>query len=142
MERKEILAVILAAAVIIIVIGVLGMVRGNTEDSSVPDFDPSLLTEAPAVTEKTDIWDVIRDQQAAMTSTEPEAVVTDAVVTDDAGDAVTDENGIVLTEAPAETATPGEAESDTEPIMQDVIIDEVVPADDVPAQTAIQINLN
>lgn len=101
MEHREIFTVILAVALVIIVIGVLGMVSSKGNENSTAE--PETTTERPPITQQTDIWDMIHSQQAAMTTTEaPEPAdetVTEAViVTDEEGNPVTDEEGNPVTE--------------------------------------------
>lgn len=142
MEHREIFAVILAAALVIIVIGVLGMVRsssGNREDSE--EF--AITTERPPITEKTSLWDMIHDQQAAMTTTETETETTtvteSVIVTDEEGNAVTDEDGNVVTEPMPEPSVTDEAAPEEMTTTTTTEAAPEVPAE--PAETRIEITI-
>ena len=70
MESKEILAVILAALITILIIGVLSMIKGRA-DASQNDSVPARTTvaEPDPVYMETDIWDYIREQNATTVTT-------------------------------------------------------------------------
>ena len=70
MESKEILAVILAALITILIIGVLSMIKGRA-DASQNDSVPARTTvaEPDSVYMETDIWDYIREQNATTVTT-------------------------------------------------------------------------
>lgn len=157
MEHKEIVTMVLAVALVIIVIGVLGMVtrNGGVEDSVA---EPATTPELPPITRETDIWDLIREQQAAMTTTEAtdaeEGTVTDTViVTDEEGNPVTDEEGnpvtesVVVTDEDGNPVTTETAETDedgnpiTEETETETVTDFEMAADpNAPARTEININ--
>lgn len=159
MEHREIFTVIIAVALVIIVIGVLGMISSRTgsEDSTA---EPAVTTERPPITQETDIWDLIHSQQAAMMTeaTEPEEeTVTDTViVTDEEGNPVTDEDGNPVTEAVVVTDEDGNpvtgtsavTDEDGNPVTEETttttetVTNAAVPADpNAPAHTEININL-
>lgn len=146
MEHKDILAVVLAAFLVIVVIGVIGTVR-SSEDGKEPAEDSVVVTERPPLMEQTDIWDVIHDQQAAMTTTEAEGESTDVtepvIVTDEEGNAVTDEEGNPVTEPteaePEDPDAPEAVTQDTEETATETTTEAKRP--DVPAQTQIEISI-
>lgn len=120
MEKKDLLAIICAVGIVIIVIGVLGMVKGTQtpQNNSIPDLPAS--TEPIVLIEKTDVWDSIRQMQttAAVTGLTGEAAVT--------GD-VTDMQSSGETQSTALTLP---AETDDLPAESDV-----TQADELPAVT-------
>ncbi|MBQ9907289.1 MAG: hypothetical protein IJM46_11015 [Oscillospiraceae bacterium] len=136
MESKEILAVILAALGIILLIGILSMVTKKnemTEESSVPAVTE--VTQPDPVYFETDIWDVIREQNATTAATEETLEDGTPVTTGSDGETGTlpegaetlnpDESGI-LTESGAETETETttvtEATADLTPKVQTYIL--------------------
>lgn len=143
MESKEILAVILAALGIILLIGILSMVTKKnemTEESSVPAVTE--VTQPDPVYFETDIWDVIREQNATTAATEETLEDGTPVTTGSDGETGTlpegaetlpegaetlnpDESGI-LTESGAETETETttvtEASADLTPKVQTYIL--------------------
>lgn len=154
MEHREVFTVILAVALVIIIIGVLGMFSAT--GSGDPAVESETTTERPPITQTTDIWDAIREQQAAMTTTdetEPEdGAVTEAViVTDEEGNPVTDEEGnpvteqLIVTDEDGNPVTePVETDEDGNPITEETeteTVTETALYPDEPAHTQINVNL-
>lgn len=157
MEHKEIVTMVLAIALVIIVIGVLGMIsRAAGNEDSVAD--PATTSELPPITRETDIWDVIHEQQAAITATaatdsEQETVTDAVIVTDEEGNPVTDEEGNPVTESVVVTdedgnpvtVKPVETDEEGNPITSEAetetVTDSGMTADPyAPARTEININ--
>ena len=130
MEHKEVFAVIIAAAIVIIVIGVLSMIRGDQQTDET-ESQPAVITQAPAAVQQTDVWDMIREQQAVIT-TEVTSITTDV----SEPEAEPGEIGDTFTENNVETVTmPAEA-------VEEIPAGGQNPVSDGPAVTEIQIVLN
>ena len=142
MERKEILAVILAAAIIIIVIGVLSMIGdGKTPDK--PEDSVLAETEQAIPPAKTDVWDVLREQQEALTTTtETTSVIDPNAPEEPMPDHDMDTITLPPTELPPEEGDEGETTAGEQPENPEEQPQEQPEIPDEPAQTAIQINMN
>lgn len=111
MDHKEVFAVIIAAFGVIILIAVLNMARSATKKPEDSETVPAQTTPIVLTTAKTDIWDVLHNQNTT---------TTEAAETDENGSAVTTVEGTAPadgSELPAETQ-PGEtlpADGGTQP---------------------------
>ena len=131
MEHKELFAVIIAAFGVIALIGLLTIVRGGKKEPADDAGTQAQTTPIVLTTAKTDIWDVLHDQQN--TTTTP-------AETDENGSAVTTMTGEDGTPVTDETGTSPEgdlpADSGAEPA--ETAEGETLPADTAPAQTAAE----
>lgn len=125
MEHKDIFALIIAAFGVIVLIGVLGMARGSKAEQE--ESAPLLTTAVEITSPKTDIWDVLHNQQTTTT----EAVMTDesgqTIITDTTGTGLPNESGIVTAET-----MPGET------LPEQTTLSETVPAETVASTAATQ----
>lgn len=98
MEKREIMAVILAVIGICIVIGVVNMFRGKNSQDSSSDSLPAVSDVV--LTRKTDYWDYLREQQETTTATQ---------ITEMTGDVTGDVTGAVTGDVPDMTDVTGSA---------------------------------
>ena len=136
MESREILAVIAAALGVILLIGILSIVskkNQTTQEESAPVITE--VTQPDPVYLETDIWDVIREQNATTVATEETLEDGTPVTTGSDGETGTlpegaetlnpDESGITAesgTETETETTTVTEITADLTPKVQTYIL--------------------
>lgn len=129
MESKEIFAVILAVAGIVLVIGILSMVSKKDkagEQTSQPEITE--VTQQQPVYLETDIWDVLREQNTTTDVTE-----------------VTLPDGSVSTDLPEGTAIEGtdlsgdvSAPESTDAALPEGAITETVPGSETVTETTVE----
>ena len=81
MEKREVYTIILAVLGVCILMGIIGMIRGDKSDASSEVSMPEI--SSIVLTTKTDYWDYLREQQATTTTTD---------ITDETG--IYDETGL------------------------------------------------
>lgn len=125
MESKEIYTVLLAALGIILVIGILSLVTKSDSDTQ-QDSMPAITnaTQQNSNIQKTDIWDLLREQNTTTATTATSAVEfagsgTETGISSEGAETILSSGGIVVTESSpgSETETTAVTEpSNTAPV--------------------------
>lgn len=120
MEKREIMAVILAVFGICIVIALVKTVRGDAPEES--SIDMPAVSNA-VLTTKTDYWDYLRDQQTTTTEATQMTETTGDVTGDVTGDATGSETG--TTDASGDM--PAETDDTTTAVSTETTEDDGIP---------------
>ena len=99
MEKKEIIGLIAAVAAVFMMIFIVSVIRGQTDDPNAETSDEPPVTQNSDEPVQTDIWDVLHEMQATTAPAgEPLTVAVTAVNEEGIAYTVTDENGGAVTE--------------------------------------------